>query len=80
MEIQQNQQSAVTLIEIDCAYLLQLMQRSSENQNYKNLLTFLTQTISGFSKVSRVKRDRIARAFKEKVYPPGHFLVREGVP
>jgi hypothetical protein len=35
--------------------------------------------VAGLEKVSRVKRDRVARAFKEKFYPAGHYFVTEGI-
>jgi hypothetical protein len=66
------------LIEIDCTYLLNLLEKANENSNYKQLITFLNSVIAGLDKVSRVKRDRISRSFKEKAFPPGHYLLKEG--
>ena len=69
-----------SLIEIDCTTLSKLMEKANDNYNFKQLLSFLGNSIEGFEKVSRVKRDRIARAFKDKTYPINHYFVKEGIP
>lgn len=68
----------VCLLEINNAELLKILDKQNENYNYKQLLNFLSYAIEGFDKVSRVKRDRIAKAFKEKAYPAGYYFVKEG--
>mmetsp|Transcript_6017 Transcript_6017/g.5428 ORF Transcript_6017/g.5428 Transcript_6017/m.5428 type:complete len:239 (-) Transcript_6017:155-871(-) len=67
------------LIEINCDQMLSLMEKSNENHHYRELLEFLKEHITGMEKASRVKRDRIARAFKEKTFIQGNYLMREGV-
>ncbi|CDW76844.1 UNKNOWN [Stylonychia lemnae] len=70
-------ESDCILMELDCNKLQELMERLNDNQNYKQMLAFLNTTITGFDVISRLKRDRIARAFKEKIFPVGTCLVKE---
>ena len=34
--------------------------------------------MKGFDKTSRVKREKIMRAFKEQHFPAGHVIIKEG--
>lgn len=44
------------------------------------MISLLSTAILGFDKVSKAKRERIARAFKERVFAPNVPLIVEGRP
>lgn len=49
-----------------------------QTQAFKERLSFLESSLSGFSKCSKFVKDRICKSFRVHFYPAGHALFKEG--
>jgi hypothetical protein len=45
---------------------------------YKERLSFLESSLSGFNKCSKIVKERICKSFRVLNYPAGHALFKEG--
>jgi len=50
----------------------------TQTEVYKERLSFLENNLQGFSKCSKIVKDRICRSFRVISYPAGHPIFKEG--